>query len=49
MLLFWGKEDIILEKGREKHKFVIVFHRKVSCKESQTLLQIYFGGMKCIR
>lgn len=46
---FWGKEDIVLEKGREKHNFVIVFYSKVSCKESQALLQIYYGGMKFIK
>lgn len=49
MLLFWGKEDIVLEKGREKNNFVIDFYSKVSCKESQALLQIYFGGMKFIK
>lgn len=43
-----GKKDIVLEKGREKHKFVIVFHRKVSCRESQTLLQLYSAGVKFV-
>lgn len=48
MFLFGGKEDIVLKKGRENHKFVTVFHRKISCKELQALLQMYFGGMKFI-
>lgn len=45
MFLFWGNEDIVLKKGRENQEFVTVFHHKVSCKESQALLQIHILEM----
>lgn len=28
-LFFFGEEDIVLERGREKHAFVIDFHHKL--------------------